>query len=494
MSGPQQTNWQIGLGLDWLDRAICIYLALPLVLFCFLFVPSVAALLFALTLFGSYHAICKGTADSIHLPRLLWFAIVALALIWTALSGVGHLFYANTDWIIRDAVLHDLIAAGGLPSYLPEGAAPLVLRAPIAYYLPAATVGHLFGQGIGQLCLFIWTLMGVALFLTSACRLFTTTAHRVVCLLVIILFSGMDLLGIFWRIGMPPSPGENIEWWLNIIQYPSNAYLLAWVPNHALPAWLATLLIIRHWRKTELAAITPLLAASIPLWSPLAAIGLFPFFLLGLRWKRDFSTLFSFKTCIPFVVPALVSFAYLTMGADTIRNGWFINAFDTTGAFLYSYALFCLLEFGVLTLILLRVTRFNSILYIAIAMLCLLPLYVYGPYNDIAMRSSIPSLLILALATVQPLANFKKSIWNVLLALVLGIGAVTAIQELIRPFLLPAWPALNQTLPDAVMTEHSWSPTKYPTHYLAEYEDHNITRWMRPPTATHNTHLSHSDK
>jgi len=468
-------------GLSWVDRAICAYLVIPLLLFCLLFKLPIAIALLALTAFGCYQAIGRNQPTAIGLSPAWWFAIVALALAWTALSGVGHLFYANTDWIIRDATLHDLTQAGVLPAYQPQNGAPLLLRAPIGYYLPAATLGHAFGQGASQFGLFVWTALGVVLFLAATCSLFQTHVQRVLCLLVIVLFSGMDLLGVLWKIRTLPPLGENIEWWMNIIQYPSNAYLLAWVPNHALPAWLATLLIVKHWKRQELASVTPLLAASVPLWSPLAAIGLFPFFLFGLRWVRDFRTLFSLRSCLPFLPPALAAAAYLTMSSATIKHGWFISAYPSTGAFIYSYVLFVLLEFGMLALILLRLTRANAKLLIAITMLCLLPMYVYGPYNDVAMRSSIPALLVLALATIKPLADFRATSWHLLLVAVLMTGSVTAFQELIRATIGPPWSYLNQSLPDAVVTEHSWSDSRYPTHYLSLYDDHDITRWMRPP-------------
>jgi len=470
-----------GRNLTWLDRAICGYLVLPLLLFCLLFQLPAAIALFGLATFGISQAICRGKSPPCGLSLRWWCGIAVLALTWSALSGVGHVYFANTDWIIRDAVLHDIVAAGGLPSYQPPDGAPLLLRAPIAYYLPAAALGLAFGQGATQFGLFVWTFIGVALFLASACRLFTTNKQRVLCLLVLVLFSGMDLLGYIWRTRSLPLPGENIEWWLSIIQFPSNAYLLAWVPNHALPAWLATTLIVKYWRKAELATVTPLLAAAIPLWSPLAAIGLFPFFLFGLRWQKDFRTLFSISQLHAVPLPAVAAASYLTMSAATIKHGWFFNAYPTLGSFLYSYTLFCLLEFGVLALVLFRLTKVDVKFVIAVTMLCLLPLYVYGPYNDVAMRSSIPPLLILALAAVEPLANYQRSAWHALLVGVLGLGSITALQELVRPLLLRSWPALNQSIPDAVMTEHSWSPTRYPTHYLATYGDHGISRWLRPP-------------
>ena len=120
-----------GHNLTWLDRAICGYLVLPLLLFCLLFQLPVAIVLFGLAAFGVSQAICRGKSPPCGLSLPWWCGIAILAMVWAALSGVGHFYFANTDWIIRDAVLHDIVAAGGLPE------APAVLIASWAAALPA---------------------------------------------------------------------------------------------------------------------------------------------------------------------------------------------------------------------------------------------------------------------------------------------------------------------------------------------------------------------
>ena len=470
-----------GQGLDWLDRAICIYLLLPLLLFCLWFKTPFAALLLILVGYGAYRALATGKGDPIGISWPWLAGICALSLAWTAISGVGHFFYANKDWITRDAVLHDLTLAGWPPSYLDPNAASLILRAPVGYYLPSAAIGQQLGLDAANVSLYLWTALGFILFLTAACRLFTNHRQRIICLIVLFFFSGMDLLGFLWKARQLPMLGENVEWWLNIIQYPSNTYLLFWVPNHALPAWLGTILIVRHWQQPTLSKITPLLSAAVPLWSPLAAIGLFPFFLFGLAWRRDFKIIFSPRTCLTFLLPALAMATYLVMDAGAIRHGWQINYFPSTGAFVYSYALFCLLEFGLLALILSRLTTFVTTTRIAVVVLCLLPIYVYGPYDDLAMRSSIPALAIIALATVEPLAAKKYSLWHVLLVGVLVIGLLGAIQEPIRAFIGPRWQPQNTSLPNSIRIEDPSSLDPFPSHYFAHPDQRGTNRFLRKP-------------
>lgn len=470
-----------GKGLDWLDRATCIYLVLPVLLFCLWFTTPFAALLLALTGYGTYRALSSDNVGPIGISWTWLAAICAVSLACTAVAGVGHFFYANSDWIIRDAVLHDLSSSAWPPFYKNEEGASLVLRAPVGYYLPSAAIGQAWGTSAGNIALYLWTSAGFALFLASACRLFETATHRVTCIAILLLFAGMDLAGFMWRAGRPPVPGETVEWWFQFIQYPSNAYLLAWVPNHALPAWLGIVLILRHWQTRSLAKLTPLLSTAIPLWSPLAAAGLFPFFLFALAWRRDWRILFSPTTCLVFALPALAISGYLGMDAGTIQHGWFIRNFASKGEYIRFYAVFCLLEFGVLALILTRITAFTMPLRIAVVVLCLLPLYVYGPYNDMAMRASIPALAVLALACVIPLTEPRRSIWQTLLLVVLTVGMLGAVQEPIRGLVGPRWKPLEKPIPDAVPIEHAQAADRFPTHYFAKPDLRGTNRLLRRP-------------
>jgi len=478
-------------GLDWLDRATCAYLLLPLLLFCAWFATPFAIALLALSSYGAYRALTGGTAESAAIGWSSLLAILGLSLACTAVAGVGNFFYANTDWFIRGAVLHDLVVTGWPPYYTDEHGASLILRAPVGYYLPAAAIGKLGGTAMAHTALYLWTVIGFALFLASACRLFQTAKQRMACILILLMFSGMDLLGYISRARQLPALGENVEWWLQIIQYPANTYLLAWVPNHALPAWLGIVMILRHWRLPTLSRITPLLSAAIPLWSPLAAIGLFPFFLFGLAWRRDWKTLISPHSSLPFLLPALAIASYEGLDAAAVPHRWFADFFPTTGSVLYFYVLFCLLEFGVLALVLSRLTAFTTPMRIAVVVLCLLPIYAYGPYNDVAMRSSIPALAILALATVRPLTDHKWSAWQALLGFVLFIGAIGALQEPIRGMLLPRWDPVDKPFPEAALLEHedSSSSSRFPTHYFARPDKRGLSGFLRKPESDNTVHL-----
>jgi len=463
-------------GLSLHDKAACIYLVLPLAMFCLWFSPLIATVLLGLSGYGVYHALRRAPSSRSTIPRGFLLAIVALSLAWTALAGIGHFFYANLDWVVRDAVLHDLTSMPWPPKYLAGEATTLILRAPVAYYLPAAGLGHLLGPGAANFALYLWTALGWGLVLVSACSLFNARRERIACLLVLALFGGMDLLGFIWSARHLPEMGEHVEWWMPYIQYSSNSTLLFWVPNHAIPAWLGVILILRHWQRPELARITPLLAAAIPLWSPLAAIGLFPFFLFALAWRRDAKLLFSRRSCLPFIPIALVAALYLGLDAMSVPHGWMMETAPNVAAFAYRYVLFCLLEFGVVALVLARLVSFSPPMRVAVGVLCILPFLYYGPGNDLGMRASIPALLVLAMATIKPLVDTNHSLWRSVLIVALAIGAMGSSQEVVRALVQRSWMPLHQSIPQAVSMQSPNGANVYPPHYFARLESDGFGR------------------
>jgi hypothetical protein len=472
---------ETGLGtIDWL---ICAYLTLPLLLFCAWFTPPVAVVM-ALASAYALHVPFKGVGGASRTdlgPRML-AAIGLIALIWTALAGVGHFVYANTDWQTRDAVLRDLVATRWPPRYEGDGDWPVILRAPVGYYLPSAALGSVLGQHAASLSLYAWTAIGFALFLAAAASLFDSARQRWICLVVLIAFGGMDLPGYILDNGRLPALGQHIEAWAGYVQYSSNSTLLFWVPNHALPAWLGSVLLLRHWRTPALARLAPLMAAAIPLWSPLAAIGLAPFFAAGLDWRRDGRRVLSIRESWPVLAVAFIVARYLTMDSVRIPSAWTMWRFPEVSDFLVFYVKFCGLEFGLLALVLGGLRRYDVSLGVAVLVLLVLPFYQFGPSNDLAMRSSIPALTVLALATVVPLADRGASVWRYALLLILGVGALGAAQEPLRAVLRPRWLPTGETLGELSSPHQPSYAGWLPPHYVAQLNQPGLAMLMREPT------------
>ncbi len=470
--------------LTLLDGLICAFLVLPVLLFCAWFKWPVAVGFAALLVFSAREALagCWRGGFEVRGKAVALIGIVALG--WTALAGIGHFVYANEDWVVRDAVLRDLTATSWPPQYETFGDYLLILRAPVGFYLPAAAAGSVLGLHAADLLLYLWTALGFALFLCATTTLFPTGRQRLVACGLMIAFGGLDLIGYTALNGALPYLGQHIERWAPSVQYSSNSTLMFWVPNHALPAWLGLVLVRRHWRRPELARITPLLAAAIPLWSPLAAVGLAPFFVAAIDWRRDIRLLFTIRSSLPFLAIAFVIARYITMDTHMLAHGWSIDQFPTPTSFWLHYAAFCLLEFGLLALVLIRMGAFSLPLAVALVILILLPFYHFGPGNDLAMRSSIPALAVLAFAAVRPLADGGRSGWRYALMAILGVGALGAAQEPMRAILEPRWPLTGKTLGEISLMNPS-NPSSYinmlPTNYVGNLNQPGLLMLLRDP-------------
>ena len=465
-------------GLAWVDAVICIYLTIPVLIFCTWFKPIFALILAPMLVYGAWQSLAKTQWKQPVLPNKTLTVLASIALTWVALGGTGHFFYANQDWVFRDAVLRDLSLTDWPPAYSPGTEYALLLRAPVGYYLPAALAGAIGGIRTADIALYLWTAFGFFLVLVGALTLFKSRAQRTIAVVLLLAFGGMDLVGYTIVNGITPYLGQHIEWWAKFAQYSSNSTLLFWAPNHAIPAWLATILTLRHWRQPELAKIAPLLGSCIPLWSPLAALGMLPFFLFGIDWRRDLVTLLSPKRALPSALLALICARYLTMGSEQIPGGWIFAPNAGIPSMFNLYALLSFLEFGILALLLARLKAFNRIVGLATVVLCLLPLYRFGYGNDIVMRASIPALLIFALASVTPLAAPGRNDWRIILTLVLGIGILGSIQEPIRAILTPRWPMTDMTLIEA---SAKFSGIPEPVTYVTRLTQPDMKLLLRDP-------------
>src|SRR5579871_6367149 len=109
--------------LDWLDRAVIGYVALPLPLFLlgwlklWVAAPLVLLVLYALRPLVGLRASPSSGSQTTPVSLTQLGVALLVGVTWTALGGTLHLVFANNDWYIRDAVLHDLVVSPWPVSY-----------------------------------------------------------------------------------------------------------------------------------------------------------------------------------------------------------------------------------------------------------------------------------------------------------------------------------------------------------------------------------------
>lgn len=356
-------------------------------------------------------------------------------------AGVGGVGSQQTDWIKHNAVLHDLTVFEWPVRYAGDAARPqgACLTYYIAYYLPAAAVGKIFGLGVAHWALFVWTFLGLLLCAAWLGRLLGNRSW--VFWGAWFLMSGMDAVGVSLRGG-----GYHfcMEWWAIFGQLSSNMSLLVWVPQHMLGGWLATGLIVDRAERYGDLSLTGMVAALTSLWSPFVTLGLVPFaIVLVLRGNRR--SAFTFANLVAMPVIVLLGVAYLTsLDPGGVPRQWGWQEYGPVW-FFPTYLVFLFLEFGFCALLLaihmlqdpppaLPSGGWNRVwLGMAVLVLIALPLYRVGISNDLLMRCSIPALFVFWVVALRVVSSsaFRLDTWrSSFLLLTLFLGAIQPMFQL----------------------------------------------------------------
>lgn len=419
-----------------------------------------------------------------------------LGLLWAGGSGAHHLVYSASDWQIRDAVLHDL-SAGPWPvvhRHLEDGT-DWLLRAPLGYYMPAGLVGRLAGLRVAELFLGAWTGLGLGLVLMLLNQVARASVPGrrwgfAVLAGLFVVFGGLDILPNMWLdgtagVGVFKSWGRGGEWWPRFFQYSGHVTAVLWVPNHALPAWLPALLLLRHGANAAFLRGVALPLAGAAFWSPVsAATAALLAGLAALRqgWPALRGAVLSLPNWLAAGLAAPLCL-YMVAGSAAVPHG-FLLAVHPPGRALATWALFLLVEvlcWAVPTTLLVR----SWTLGFAAALLCALPGYVFGPGNEMTARGGMVPLAILAvLAGVALLAPAPDRRRRWARGVLLGCVALAAAGSAMEGSLLVThrpWPASTHcSFPEAARQSVFAASTEW-AHYVAHWPDPVLQAWMGIP-------------
>jgi hypothetical protein len=477
-------------------------LSLLLVLLC----APAAGLFFLLGFAGSWAC---GAAAAAIIVLMIWlcqwsvraadkvrsdilFISLAVSLALCLLGGEGRLFFANNDWLVRDAIIHDLVSqpwpfvyhidtAGG-------GDQTFVMRAPLAMYILPAAIGKICGIYAAHLAL-----LGQNTFLFAVIFYFLVPTHRplrhaAAIIAIFVVFSGLDAVPVLARhalsIDVPSdgvTPADHLEAWAGLFQYSSHITQLFWVPQHAVPGWAFVSLYLLWQRGHVGASLLVCVLPYLAYWSPFAAIGAAPFVLyaaasdlIGRKIGR-----FDVIAVLLAAVPASLVGIYLVQGSGSVEHGFL---FDTPG-FWNIYFPFICIEFipYVALIVAMRPAAIKDpgFLLVIISLL-LIPFYKLGASNDFAMRVSIPALALLAaifsLTLVDTVAAGDRRVWTRFATLILIIGGITGAMEVRRALVRAPLPISECDFVQAWrQSPFSWIPM---TSYLVNSD--TMPGWMRP--------------
>ena len=444
------------------------YLALPALVFCIGWLEAVPGIVFAALIVAALFPLLRGLSklesEKSSPGAIAW--LLGLAMAWAAIGGAGHFVFANPDWQTRDAVYSDLIFGAWPPAYRDDSGGQLVLRSATGFFLAPAALAKIAGIGAAHWLLYAWSALGTLLFLLLLPLPARLGPRLVLLSLAVVGFSGMDYPAILTVHGHTPIFPLPLEWW-RPWTYTSLSGQLFWAPNHALPLWLGTALILRHRDSGALPAVVLVLLPVALLWTPFA-IGLLPWAAWAL-WQRRQPLAALLRATGPFQWAAALTLtalllAYLSrpgMEATPLAFGSFSTAAGGAAAgwstmeTAIAYLQFAAFEFGILALLLRPATVANrQMLALALALLLALPLLRLGPSNDWMLRISTPclvALLVLVLAEFSgPAIELRRSWRAAGLVVVLATGAITPGFEIARALLWkPTPPNYGQSLVEA---------------------------------------------
>lgn len=194
--------------------------------------------------------------------------IVIIIAAWVLLSGIGGFMWQNTwDHSFRNAVFTDLVTHDWP---VVSGNSTLVYY--LGFWLPPALLSKITGSvGVGYLMQYLYALLGILIAFRLSVQYLGHVTLR--ALAVFILFSGLDIVASYIISGQLPAFGAHFDKWNPLALWDSNTTLLFWVYNQAVPAWVATMLILSEGNKSQLSILT---LCFLSISAPFACIGLFP--------------------------------------------------------------------------------------------------------------------------------------------------------------------------------------------------------------------------
>ena len=429
--------------------AIVVFLVVaPTLVFAFgLLQPLPGAIMAMLTLIPMA-ALARATDWRGRPDRPILLGALAVAFTLTLFSGIGHFFWQTDDWMVRDAMLFDLVRNSWPVAYATPAGAGL-LRAPLGMYLAPAAIGKLGGTGIAQAALFVQNTILLGLCIYVLARVQEAGRARIIAIALFVVFSGADCIGWAQRrlAGLEGLDLPHLEPWSGQFQYASNVTEIFWTPHHALGGW-ALVAAYLAWRTGGIRAlqIAPLWVAAC-FWSPLVALGALPFLAFAFVCDAVDGKLRGGDFALAAIAGAAsLPLAYfLTRDTGAIEKG-FIDLADSQ------------VLRGYVGLLGLEVAPFLALAWegrdkadrragvelgLIAASLVLIPLYRLGYANDFVMRVSIPALTLLCARSVPALATLGQQPVRqriIALAIVL-VGAVTPAVEIWRNLGEKAFPA-----------------------------------------------------
>jgi hypothetical protein len=353
-----------------------------------------------------------------------WVFLIALALAWTWLAGIGGYVWQASDYEKHNLAFHDLLTQAWPVTYFNGGDGHYLCYGSGYYLVPVWIARAISANGL-PMATFGWGFLGVGLFFYWLAT-FSRSPKKTVA--IVLLFAATETL---WHLYLhllknphfaPAGPviTSNFEHLGVSSDYSDCFSALQFRPQHVLPAWLGTAIFYDLFWVRRSPRGAGLAWAACWLWSPLVCLGLLVVPLAASqRWRwRDALEPINLGGGMLWAALAV----YFQGHVPLIEQGP-IWKFAAGHNWLWCYPWFLLLELSPMLLILLADRKYHllgelrPLFRCSFIILLLLPLYKIGYYGDLRLQAQTPALLICGLAASLCLAGAGCSLKRPLCAL-----------------------------------------------------------------------------
>lgn len=390
------------------------YLLFPQMLYMGIIMKPVLAVpltaLTALTLLFAWREIPLAK-KSLCIPA---YVVIGTEIVMTVIflsSGMGGFMGGQMgDYARSNAILSDLVNSHWPVTYN-QNHNISVLNYYVAYFVPGAAVGKVFGRDfhIAEIAVLLWTIAGFTLgfFLifavTGVCKLRTVW--------VFFCWAGLDWIGYSIVNGSLFYGTQHLEHWASIAKDYGNGHIanymsiasgINWKVQSYVGVLIACFFILMMIRMGSY-KLCVLLAGALLFWSPLVAVGVLPFAIVILIYEkgrvRKFLSIPDLLSIPCVALPAVLYFLSMNLksagGRESVFRGldWLLQNWTI-------FILFVVLEFGLAGALIWMSLEKASLLDKALCLTALatmtLSLFVdYGLCHDFSMNATEFSWLIL---------------------------------------------------------------------------------------------------
>jgi len=406
------------------------YLLLPALVFLLTWVRPAAGVPVALVTLGAFAWFWRTTRAGGGRPKLAggtWAFILALALLWTFLAGVGGFLPQASDYEKHNLAFHDLLHQAWPVRYV-NGAETNYLCYGLGYYLTPALIARLAGENVLPAATFLWGFAGVALFFYWVATL--SRSPRKMLAIVLVFATTETLWHAFLHVLQTPAQAA---WGQPVLDslvrlgvasdYSDTWMSLQFRPQHVISAWLGAALFYElFWVRRSPRGAALVWAAGL-FWSPLMCVGLLLIPLAGLgrwRWRAALE---------PVNAGGLILLAVLAVyfqGHVPLTEKGPVWTFSHGAEWLVLVPVFLALELSPMLFLYLADRKYHWLgelrpLFVAsFLVLLLLPVYKIGYYGDLRLQAGTTALLFCGLAAgrifLHPEFSWKRPLLLLLVA------------------------------------------------------------------------------